>query len=427
MIHILDIMEKDDTIVKNLLYGLIFTFIIAGAVVSGPAKAFTEFAKLQIVPARLINDFVQIGGIGAALINAAFVGLIGLILILINKVKISGPTFAAVLTLMGFGLFGKTVLNILPIIAGVYLAARYVDNEFKQYIIIALFGTALGPVVSFIAFEFGLTGITGILTGMFLGLITGFILPALAVSMLHLHQGFNLYNMGLTCGFFGLFASAFVLASGHKYEKQLNWYDGDSSFLIWLVPVMSLIFIAIGFIFDKKNAFKAFKNIQKIPGRLPSDFMVMESMEGALINSGLIGLFGSLYVFAVGADFNGPVIGGLLTIMGFAAFGTNLRNSWPVVAGVVIAALLFNFGLAEPGPILAAIFVTTLGPLAGEFGWKTGIFAGFTHMVMVSQTGGWHGGMNLYNNGFAGGLTAALIVAIIQWYKANKPLNSSEF
>jgi len=28
--------------------------------------------------------------------------------------------------------------------------------------------------------------------------------------------------------------------------------------------------------------------------------------------------------------------------------------------------------------------------------------------------------MNLYNNGFAGGLTAALIVAVIQWRNTNK-------
>jgi hypothetical protein len=28
--------------------------------------------------------------------------------------------------------------------------------------------------------------------------------------------------------------------------------------------------------------------------------------------------------------------------------------------------------------------------------------------------------MNLYNNGFAGGLTATLIVAVIQWYNSTK-------
>ena len=102
------------------------------------------------------------------------------------------------------------------------------------------------------------------------------------------------------------------------------------------------------------------------------------------------------------------------------ACGTNLKNSWPVVTGVIICAFIFDINLSDPGPILAIIFVTTLGPLAGEFGWRVGIVAGIIHLALVMQTGSWHGGMNLYNNGFAGGLTAALIVAVIQWYKTNK-------
>ncbi|NOQ21938.1 MAG: DUF1576 domain-containing protein, partial [Candidatus Aegiribacteria sp.] len=32
--------------------------------------------------------------------------------------------------------------------------------------------------------------------------------------------------------------------------------------------------------------------------------------------------------------------------------------------------------------------------------------------------GVWQGGMNLYNNGFAGGLTAAFIVSVIAWYRS---------
>ncbi len=420
-------MKNEDCSTRNLLFGLITTFILAGVIIDGPVNAFTQFYQLQFDPARLINDFVESSGFGGALINSALVGLIGLILILGNKVKISGPTFAAVLTLMGFGLFGKTVINIIPIIFGVYLAARYVEKEFKQYIIIALFGTALGPVVSFMISEFGLSGIWGLLGGAGLGLVTGFFLPALAVSMLHLHQGYNLYNMGLTCGFFGLFASSFILATGHQYEKVLHWYNGGSLFLTLLVPAISITFIIYGSVFGKKGTFKSLLRIQRLPGRLPSDFMDIECVEGALINSGLVGLCGSLYVLFVGADFNGPVIGGLLTIMGFAAFGTHLKNSWPVVLGVVLAAAVFGLDLASPGPILAAIFVTTLGPIAGEFGWKVGILAGFVHLVMVSQTGSWHGAMNLYNNGFAGGLTASIIVAVIQWYKANKPVNMKHF
>jgi hypothetical protein len=34
------------------------------------------------------------------------------------------------------------------------------------------------------------------------------------------------------------------------------------------------------------------------------------------------------------------------------------------------------------------------------------------------QTGAWHGGFNLYNNGFAGGLTVGLFVAVIEWYRS---------
>ncbi|MDA3957530.1 MAG: DUF1576 domain-containing protein [Oceanispirochaeta sp.] len=69
---------------------------------------------------------------------------------------------------------------------------------------------------------------------------------------------------------------------------------------------------------------------------------------------------------------------------------------------------------------MALLFSTTLGPLAGQFGYFAGFLAGFIHFVLVSQTGSWQGGMNLYNNGFAGGLTAAALVAVIQWYRSNK-------
>ena len=68
---------------------------------------------------------------------------------------------------------------------------------------------------------------------------------------------------------------------------------------------------------------------------------------------------------------------------------------------------------------MAILFGTTLAPIAGQFGVLAGIAAGAVHLVMVEATALWHGGLDLYNNGFAGGLTAALFVAILQWYKTN--------
>ncbi len=394
--------------------------LIAVALISDGLAAVEGFLLLQVHPARLINDFFQIAGVGAALLNGAVVGLMGLALIRLSGIPVSGPTYAAVLTMTGFGLFGKTPLNILPILTGVFIAARFMRKTFSSYLIIALFGTALGPLISFAAWELGLALVPALLLGSGAGLIIGFLLPALAVSMLHLHQGYNLYNMGLTCGFLGLFAFAVLKGFGAGFPGILHWYEGSAPAARFTVPALSIALLLTGLIRGGRGVFKDLLGIQKIPGRLPSDFTDMASTPAAMINSGLIGLVGSLYVLIAGAAFSGPVVGGLLTIMGFGAFGTHLRNSWPVLAGVVSATLLTGNQLHAPGPILAAIFGTTLSPVAGQFGILTGFIAGFIHFLMVMQTGAWSGGMNLYNNGFAGGLTAALIVSIIQWYKNNR-------
>lgn len=411
--------EKKDPLLIILLVFLV-SLIISGFSVSGWSDSFTGFIRIQTHPSRLINDFIQVGGIGGALLNAALVGFMGLVLILISGISFSGPTYAAILTMTGFGLFGKTPINILPIVAGVFLSAKLVNKNFKDYLIIALFGTALGPLVSTLVWEIGFPLIPALITGLAGGLITGFFLPSIAFSMLHLHQGYNLYNMGLTCGFFGLFASALIKGLGHTYSTDIIWYSGSSLFLSLLIPLFSLFLIIAGVINGGRKSFADLRDIFAIPGRLPSDFVDLGSLAGSLINSGLVGLFGSLYIYIINASFNGPVIGGLLTIMGFGAFGTHLKNSWPVVLGVVAATVVTGNPLNSPGPVLAAIFSTTLSPLAGEFGIFPGILAGFIHLLLVMQTGSWHGGMNLYNNGFAGGLTAALIISVIQWYRTNK-------
>ena len=148
--------------------------------------------------------------------------------------------------------------------------------------------------------------------------------------------------------------------------------------------------------------------------------MEMVSPGATLLNMGLLGLIGSAYVALVKGDFNGPVLGGLLTLIGFGAFGKHLRNTAFVVAGIFTSTLLFAKPLNAPGPLLAFLFGTTLAPLAGEFGPFVGFVAGFLHLVLVQQTAAWHGGLDLYNNGFAGGLTAAFLVALIEWYRSNK-------
>lgn len=394
--------------------------ILLGLVADGLTSSLEGFWYLQQHAARLINDYTVIGGTGGALVNAGLMGMLALLLVKLAGVTISGPTVAATLTIVGFSLFGKTPINALPIVFGVWLASRVARKPFKSYILMAMFGTALGPLVSFLIIEAGLSGLPAFGLSILAGTIAGFSLPPLAMAMLRMHEGFNLYNIGLTCGFFGLFAASILAAAHRDIAIRVIWNDQPVLALILLVPMLSLLFIIWGAALDGRKIGKNLKRIMSMSGRLPSDFMESVSPGASLVNAGLLGLAYSIYLLVVKADINGPVIGGLLTVMGFACFGKHPRNCWPVSAGVVIATLLFGKSLTAPGPVLALLFSTTLAPLAGEFGPIIGVAAGFVHLVMVERSAAWHGGLDLYNNGFAGGLTATFFVAVIQWFRSLK-------
>ncbi len=409
---------------EKSLYRLMLVLILgtaaAGLASPGPAEAVRGFLTLQWVPSRLIHDYSVTGGPGGALLNAAFLAALSLLLVRFNGVRLSGPTLAGVFTVMGFSFFGKTALNVLPVVVGVWMAARAAGKAFKSYIMIALFGTALGPLATALALEVGLTGVTAVLAGIAGGLAAGFILPGLAMALLRLHEGYNLYNIGLTCGFFGLFAAALLAASGGGLSITVIWNKHPGPAMTLLVPALSVLLAAWGLSLEGKGAVSGFRKLLRLTGRLPSDFLDMVTPGAALLNMGILGLIGSAYVAAVGGDFNGPVVGGLLTLVGFGAFGKHPRNSLPVMAGVFASTLLFGKPLTAPGPILALLFGTTLAPLAGEFGPLVGFIAGFLHLVLVERTGAFHMGLDLYNNGFAGGLTAGLVSAVLEWIRSNK-------
>ena len=51
-----------------------------------------------------------------------------------------------------------------------------------------------------------------------------------------------------------------------------------------------------------------------------------------LLNTGINGLISMAFILCSGGDLNGPTVGGILTIMGFSAFGKHAFNIIPVMA-----------------------------------------------------------------------------------------------
>jgi hypothetical protein len=132
-----------------------------------------------------------------------------------------------------------------------------------------------------------------------------------------------------------------------------------------------------------------------------------------MINTGINGLIGIAFIYLGGGTLNGPTVGGILTIMGFSAYGKHAFNIIPVMGGVFLGSLVMNWSLSDPAVQLACLFCTTLAPVSGYFGWPYGIIAGFLHSSVVLYTGNPVAGMNLYNNGFSGGLVATVLYPLI--------------
>jgi len=139
---------------------------------------------------------------------------------------------------------------------------------------------------------------------------------------------------------------------------------------------------------------------------------------------GVMGIIASFFVILLGGQFNGPIIGGILTIVGFAAFGKHPKNCVPVLLGVFLASHLKIWEVNSTGVIIAGLFGTTFAPIAGQYGFFAGVIAGALHLSIVMNVGILHGGINLYNNGFAGGFVAAVLVPVIEAFSREKKIET---
>jgi hypothetical protein len=401
------------------ILGSCFLFlIIFGFFMDNPSTIIRGLINIVLQSDILITDYLVIGGVGAAFVNAGLLGIASIIFLIKVGIKPIGSTIMCLWLMVGFGLFGKNILNVWPVVLGVWLYSKYQQEPFLNYSLIALLGTTLAPAVSQLRFTEHLIPISGVLIGNCIGVVIGFILPPVASYCLELHQGYNLYNVGFAAGLLATMLMSILRAFGVNFDKRLIWYSGNNTIFATMLIFMFISLIAAGYILNDKS-FKNMNNLTKSSGRTVSDFYIMFK-DATFINMGIMGIIFTLYLIVIKADLNGPTIGAIFTIIGFSAFGKNMRNALPVLIGATTSSLLNIWNLNSPEMVLACLFSTTLAPIAGHFGFKYGILAGFLHVCIVMNTGYLHGGLNLYNNGFAGGIVAILLIPLIEAFRKER-------
>lgn len=383
---------------------------------NSPKEILLGLKEIILSPDILITDYMYVGGIGATLMNCALLIIIYVILMLILDVKPSGTIIAGIFTVAGFSLFGKNIFNIWPIIFGVWLYSKVQKENFSKYVVAAIFGTTLSPAfVQLIATD-SMSGFPSLVIGFIISSIIGFLLPPVASSCARLHQGYSLYNIGLAAGLIGTVLMSLLRAFGIDFKTRLQWLTGYNIHFTIIFSIIFISMIVLGFYLNGKS-FNNMHKFKKCSGKLITDFYLLFGVGPTLMNMGILGLFSLYLVVILKGDLNGPTLGGILTIVGFGAFGKHLRNIIPIMLGIILCTLVNDFEMTSPSVMLAILFGTTLAPIAGSFGSIWGIIAGMLHAVIVMNTSYLHGGMILYNNGFAGGLVCMFLIPLITAFR----------
>lgn len=393
-------------ITAALFWGIAF-------IVDTPLEILMGMYKIVTSRDALITDYFELGGYGAAFFNAGLITLTGTLFLLREKVPFTGLSMAALFINAGFAFFGKNPVNILPILVGTILYARFQHAKVGRYIYTALFGTSLSPFMTEMMYSLPFSREVNFLFAIGLGILIGFILPPLSMHTASMHMGYNLFNVGFSAGIVAFVIACVLQSFGIAPQAVFIWKEGIP---LWLTIVCYAYFVfafAYG-CFLAEGKFDGLLRILRHPGRAVADFILMDGPGATFMNMGLVGIVSLTYIVLIGGDLSGPVLGTILTAFGFAAFGAHLKNYVPVLLGVFLSTFINKFTATTPAIQLAAIFGVGLAPIAGQFGTLAGIVAGMLHVAIVTCTNNLYGGLNLYNNGFSCGWVAIIMVPFME-------------
>ena len=417
---------KKDTGKLFLLFFLCFSVIciVTGFVVGG-ADAIPGLIRVMTSSEKLTTDVLapEMGGLGGGLLSVGLVGLIAWAVLKFSGAKVSGASFGAFFLAVGLGFYGKNPLNILPIICGTFIYAKFKKVDFGTVANNSLFAGALGPAVSEMMFgacnPWGLG--VGIIVGIIVGILVGFFFTPMASHAATMHKGINLYNAGLTAGLMGillfaLYKHLILVPAGTVGDYAASSVKGESYPLFFniFMGAIGLLALVMGVVLN--GGFKGYAGLLKRTG-YKTDFGALDGGPLSLINFAVLDAFGLIYLNVVKAPFTGPVIGAFLSMLCWSANGSHVLNVWPIFAGYALVSLTQPAGLAwlaGQGILLGIFFASGLSPVSGKYHFWWGIVAGALHACLVPYAGAFHGWLNCYNGGFTAGMVGLVLIAVLE-------------
>jgi len=411
------------------LFTTFLIYIAYAFIIDTPYQIYNGLIAIIMAPDVLMTDYIYIGGQGAALVNAAIVGIACVILMEVFKCERKGLNIMAIWLMVGFAFFGKNIVNATPILLGAYLYSLYHKKPFKENIAVGMLSTALSPITTQTQIAFlGITNeIISVFIALAMGIFIGFIMIPLSAWTKKAHEGYNLYNVGFSAGITSILAASVFRNSGIPVQTVSFWSYGNNYNMFAFSMIMGLYLILCPIMLNingVRNKFRDFvkKDFSTHLKEYISNVKVLEDIytksgEESYINMGLMGIYATLVVIIAGGDLNGPVIGGIFTIIGFSCLGKKVYNVAPPMIGCALVIFLNGWDISASGNLITLLFSAALAPIASAFGIFWGIIAGMLHINLAVTFADVHGGLNLYNNGAVAGFIAIFLVPIIKGLK----------
>ena len=392
---------------------------LAAVPLCGPLSASLRgFAAILTAPAQLTIDYFLLGTTGGTFLNVGLVGFACTAVFAASGAALSGVSLMAFFLTIGFSFFGMNLLNIWPCILGAWLYTRAAREPFAAQVNIAVFSTALSPFVSEALFRYpafyGQPALR-LLLAVALGALAGFLMPMLCRHSPSLHKGYTLYNAAAVAGFVGILLSSFMFRAA-GVEIPANTQIGGEHRLAVLGFALgtSLTALAAGFILNGRGA-KGYGALLRSTGHR-CDFTQSAGVPLTLMHTGAFGLFATAYYVLTGAPMTGPTLGSIVCLLAIAPCGAHALNVLPIMLGYALAARFASFTLGTQAIVVGLCFAGALCPISGRFGALAGVLAGVMHACMVTSVVTFHCGLCLYNGGFTCGITAIVLVPVLETF-----------
>lgn len=448
--------ERNSYLIDGTTFGIsgaLLAACIAGAAYTGTfSTLLSDFYRILISPGPAITDYFAVGSMPATFLNAGLCGLTMACFMFF----LPGPSH--VNTLAGFFLviahcfYGLNFLNMWPCFLAPFLFLWIKRLDFNENLHVCMFATCFSPFVSELLFRYTLgkdyipgevsLTVRGVLLTIVFALIIAFVAPVVLPGVKAWHKGYNLYNGGLAYGMLGFLLFSFLYRTmGIDAPAVLTVVNpvynsfGNSYHLFGSVFYLLLFGLCLfaGWLFNG-HSFRGIGHLFLDTG-YQSNFAQKYGMSLCLINIGLYGTLFLIYInvvvlFTEGAGFTGPTFGVILAALTFTAMGQHVRNVWPILLGYPLLSLfsfLFNrliggdavWTISTQAYINSVAFATGLCPIVGRYGNAAGVAAGMLCAALCTSTGALHGGLMLYNGGFTAGITALILLPILEHYIPN--------